>query len=144
MKFSCCILESLAVIRVEGKHDDDGSQFSALLQEEVTALLDAGHQCFLIGLELDYVNSRSLGAIVSEWQRVKAKGGELAVYSTQRKIHALLRIVPCRLPIMFFVTEEDALRHLLGGAHATVPWPSHSDTSHAPGIWGLMRKMFRR
>jgi anti-anti-sigma factor len=127
MEMTSRLLEPVIVIRLAGGHLP-GAELQEMLSKEVTGLLASGRKRVLIDLEVEFIDSMGLGAIYMEARRVEATGGRLAVYSLDKRMRELFRLVKCGLPLILFDTEEEALCYALYGTR----WTLRSSVSSPP------------
>ena len=80
------------------------------LRSEITKAIDSGSKRFVLNLEkTTYIDSMWLGAIVSDFARLRQLGGQLKLLNPPSRIMQLLAITRLSLAFDIFTSEEDAV-----------------------------------
>ena len=98
-------------IYISGRLDNINSQE---LVELVTKAVDSGEHNLLFNFEnLTYLNSTGLQVLLDLENKIKAKGGKLAICSVKMIVKRVIEIVDFSKMVLIYDNEEEALKHFL-------------------------------
>lgn len=70
-----------------------------------------GNNLFIINLkELEFVNSAGLSSLISLLTKARNKGGEVAIYGTNKRLEELIILTKLNTVFDIFKTEDEALQ----------------------------------
>jgi len=108
--------EGVSIISLDGAFANYDQVKS--LWETLVSLLSSGHKQFVLDLSgISFMNSTSLGGLVSAYTKVRAAGGKLVLTGMNKGgVRDLLEITKLRTVFDVFDSESEAVAALQSGA----------------------------
>lgn len=114
MKVKVSQKDGVAVVKI---NSDIPQEFSSLLENRLSELLDDGVARFIIDLEdASYLNSRGLAILLTMKKEAVKKGGDIILVKANYLIHNLLTITRIIKKVTLCQTVEEA-EAILGSDH---------------------------
>ena len=113
---------SVSRLKIENKIQDDlliltikgqmiGGRDTENVFGEVTRLLDDGHKNFIIDLKhLHWINSTGLGFLISAYNRIKDKGGQMVLVGASKRFEQMLQTTKLTLIFATYNSLDEAIK----------------------------------
>lgn len=111
MNLTSGILPRVVEIKVSGNLSSVLERFPEEFENLIQRLSAEGFTHYLVGLDVEFMNSLCFAALAMGYKRASESGGGLAVYIRNRAILGVIRQLKC--PRFFYKTRDGALCYLL-------------------------------
>ena len=112
---------SVSRLKIENKIQDDfiiltikgqmiGGRDTENVFGEVTRLLEDGHQYFIVDLKhLHWINSTGLGFLISAYNRIKDKGGQMVLVGMPKRLEQMMETTKLTLIFATYKSLDEAI-----------------------------------
>ena len=112
---------SVSRLKIENKIQDDfiiltikgqmiGGRDTENVFGEVTRLLEDGHQYFIVDLKhLHWINSTGLGFLISAYNRIKDKGGQMVLVGMPKRLVQMMETTKLTLIFATYKSLDEAI-----------------------------------
>ncbi len=102
--------DDIWVVSSKGRLDQS---LNPRLEQQLTKLLDDGHQRFIIDLsEVTYINSGGLRCLVTVWRKAREQGGDMVLCGLNNRLEEIFSLVGFDRVFHIYPSNDDARKHL--------------------------------
>jgi anti-sigma B factor antagonist len=101
------VQDGIQLVRVDGRLDQ---QQNKTLEDQLTALLEAGHHQILVDLsQTEYINSGGLRCLVTAWRKARQQKGNLVLSGLNQRLQEIFSMVGFDHVFQIFATPVEAI-----------------------------------